>query len=594
MKPVAQLVLILLLCSQSALADNAGQAAAARSILERWQQDHAEPVNRSLHIVCWTPSDREFPAGYRERMSRMLLHIQDFYGREMERNGFGWKSFNLQQDEQSQVVLHEVHGKYPMARYEKQSGREIRDECLPVLKQAGIDAEQETIAIFCNLATWDAEKLEFVHQSPYYAGGTYRGGTAWQLDSPELDTLNLAKKEPLIRDGEYGRISLGKHNSIFIGGMAHELGHAFGLPHCREQPHEKPLGTALMGAGNRTYGDELRAEGKGTFLTFAHALQLASHPQFCERMETEQQQVTVSLDDITIEAAGKAIKVEGTISGSPPIYGVLAYFDPEGNSNYNAAVSAAVPDANGRFELECSALAPGKRALLRLVPLHANGALSNRGSLSQMQFPYSVSADGTPDLGTIEIKQQLQSLIEALQRNDRTKAEELAAQLQNPRAKEIAAALMEDMSSQPTPAAYQGPEESVPLSDLQPDSEKVGWLRPTRNRVPERSMLLESHGQIFARGLYAHAPARHVYSLDRNWQRLSGKVGLASGHAGSVKFQILGDGRLLWESPVVKADQIHKFDVDVVNVQALELSTSATDDGPGSDWGLWLEPMLSR
>lgn len=590
----APLLLIFLLIPASVQAENIEQAAAAGEILERWQQDHAEPVKRSLHIVCWTPEDREFPAGYRERMSRMLLHIQDFYGREMERNGFGRKSFNLVLDEQRQVVLHEVRGKFPMARYQKQSGREIREECLPVLRAAGIDAERETIAIFCNLATWNEQKLEFVHQSPYYAGGTYRSGTAWQLDSPELDTLNLPKKQPIMRDGEYGRISFGKHNSIFIGGMAHELGHAFGLPHCREQPHEKPLGTALMGAGNRTYGDELREEGKGTFLTFAHALQLASHPQFCEQMETEQQQVTVTLDDLSIAAVGKAIRVEGTISGSPPIYGVLAYFDPEGNSNYNAAVTSTVPDANGRFELECSALVPGKRALLRLVPLHANGALSNRDSLSQMQFPYSVSADGSPDLGTIEIKQELQPLVEALHRDDRPKAEELAARLQNPRAQEIAAALMDDVSSQPTPVACPESKRSVSLSDLQPDSEKVGWFQPTRNRVPKRSLLLESHGQIFVRGLYAHAPARHVYSLGQSWQRLSGNVGLAAGQSGSVKFQILGDGRVLWESPVVKADQIETFDVSVENVGTLELITSPTEDGPNSDWGLWLEPTLSR
>ena len=132
----------------------------------------------------------------------------------------------------------------------------------------------------CNLATWDEEKLRFTHKSPYYAGGSFRSGTAWQLDSPELDTQNLELKQPIIRDGQYGRISLGKHNSIFIGGIAHELGHALGLPHCKARPDEAVRGTALMGSGNRTYGDELRGDGRGSVLTLAHALRLASHPQF--------------------------------------------------------------------------------------------------------------------------------------------------------------------------------------------------------------------------------------------------------------------------------------------------------------------------
>ena len=89
----------------------------------------------------------------------------------------------------------------------------------------------------------------------------------------------------MITDGEYGRISLGKHNSIFIGGMAHELGHALGLPHCRGSADEAQLGTALMGSGNRTFGDEIRGEGRGTFLSRAHALRLASHPQFSNSLQ---------------------------------------------------------------------------------------------------------------------------------------------------------------------------------------------------------------------------------------------------------------------------------------------------------------------
>ena len=82
-----------------------------------------------------------------------------------------------------------------------------------------LDPDRETIVFFCNLATWDDEKKTFTHQSPYYAGGNAQGGNAWQLDSPELDTTNLPLKEPKIHDGQYGHISLGKHNSIFIGGM---------------------------------------------------------------------------------------------------------------------------------------------------------------------------------------------------------------------------------------------------------------------------------------------------------------------------------------------------------------------------------------
>lgn len=85
----------------------------------------------------------------------------------------------------------------------------------------------------------------------------------------------------MLRDGQYGRISLGKYNSIFVGGVCHELGHALGLPHNMERPDEqKAFGTALMGSGNRTYGDNLRDEGRGSFLTLGEGLRLAAHPLF--------------------------------------------------------------------------------------------------------------------------------------------------------------------------------------------------------------------------------------------------------------------------------------------------------------------------
>ena len=243
----------------------ADQAKAAQKILTQWQETAPEPGERFLHIVCWTPNDRELPADYENRLTRIMLHIQDFYAREMQRNGLGYLSFNLQMTDQKKVVLHTVKGKHPTSHYGKPSGNEIRNECHETLVKAGIDPKQETVVIFCNLADWDAEKLRFTHKSPYYARGTNRGGTAWQLDSAELDIPNISLKEPMIHDGEYGRISLGKHNSIFIGGIAHELGHALGLPHNREKNENRVRGRALMGSGNRTYGDELRNEGPGSF-----------------------------------------------------------------------------------------------------------------------------------------------------------------------------------------------------------------------------------------------------------------------------------------------------------------------------------------
>jgi len=250
-------------CASLATADETGGSeeagtARARSILDAWHADAPEPGDRRLHVICWRANDRDFASGHRERIDRILTDIQAFYRTEMERHGLGPRTIRLDRDADGRLVVHEVVGAGAFADYEGRDGGRIRDECRPVLRERGIDIDGETIMIFTNLADWDPKTLSFRHKSPYYATGDQRAGTAWQLDSPELDITNLPLKQPLIRDAQYGRISLGKHNSIFIGGIAHELGHALGLPHCCERDDEAVRGTALMGSGNRTYGDDRR------------------------------------------------------------------------------------------------------------------------------------------------------------------------------------------------------------------------------------------------------------------------------------------------------------------------------------------------
>jgi hypothetical protein len=475
-----------------------------------------------------------------------------------------------------------------------QSGSEIRNECLPLLKQAGIDASRETILIFCNLATWNEEQRRFTHKSPYYAGGSFRSGTAWQLDSPELDANNLKLKQPMIRDGQYGRISLGKHNSIFIGGIAHELGHALGLPHCKARPEEATRGTALMGSGNRTYGDELRDEGQGSFLTLAHALRLASHPQFSGSVKGMNDRATASIDDLSIVADGKSIRVSGKVKGEPPVYAVVAYFDPAGGSDYDSTTAMAVPANDGIFELTSEALRRGKQGELRLFPLHANGSAAGQMSRTKFRYPYSISDDGVPDLSAIQLRFDLAPVLDALAKNDFQLATQLADAIKSPKAAAVARRLTRPTRPTQTPVEFDGDSASVELTNLKPDSVQVGWGRPAFNRVPDRVPLLECGGQIFETGIYAHAPAEHTYRLGARWKKLTGKAGLASGHNGSVEFEITGDGKRLWKSRVVKAGTVVEFDVPLDGVQKVKLLTHPTDDGPGSDWGLWLEPSLHR
>lgn len=588
------LFLLPLACLHGQVPGESEKARAALKILDSWHKDDPKEARRVLHFVLWTPKGRAAPEKYEERLTRIMTHIRNFYADEMERLGFGRRSINLPMNG-DKLKVHLIEGAKPEAEYGMSSGQEIRRECLPVLREKGIEADQETLVIFCNLARWDEEKLVFTHQSPHYAGGTFRGGTAWQLDSPELDTLNLPLKKPMMRDGQYGRISLGKHNSIFIGGIAHELGHALGLPHCRERPDEAVRGTALMGSGNRTYGDELRGEGKGSFLTLAHALRLASHPQFSGSIKGMNLPVSAEMENLDLSVEGKAIKVSGRVVASPPAYAVVAYFDPEGGSDYNATTATAIPDEEGNFTLSCDALVPGKPGELRLIPLHVNGSTGGWLSQTRFKYPYQVKQDGTPDLGTFRTYAALGPVIEALRRNDRQAAVSAARQLDDPDLRELAGNVVEHgRNAKTSPAEADQKTKTVPLTDFTPSRARVGWRRPAYNHLPEPPYLLEAGGRIFKTGIYAHAPAEHRYDLGGKWKSLKGSAGIPSSKGGSVQFEIKGDGKSRWKSKTVRGGGVVTYSLDVSGVKSIDFIVDPTPDGSGSDWGLWLEPTLGR
>jgi hypothetical protein len=545
-------------------------------------------------VAYFVPADREPLGRYEERLDRVMTEVQRFYREGMIAAGYGPKTFGLDRDARNRLRVHLVRGRHPMATYGRNASDAVRREVQAALSKEGINLDRDTWVIFQVLLRWDGDRATEV--GPYCGGGTYLAGTAWVYDDQRLDPRLLGSKAP---GGYYGQpCSLGEFNSHYVGGVAHELGHAFGLPHDCQRLADQKRGLSLMGGGNHTYGQEQRGEGPGTFLSAASAMMLAASRPFAGDRPDARQRPTCRLSDVDARFLDGKLVLTGRVAAQPTAFGIAALNDwAQIPADYDAVSWTCPIQSDGRFRLEVGEMRPGL-VQLRLRVCHANGAAS------EFAFDYQVDARGRPDVDVFRYRLALDEAVEAYAAGDRARAESLAADLGKRFAdlsevRRKAAHLQALLRPAPLKPLSEIPAEDgwVPLSRATPRSESVGWGRPLRDEVLiERpgQCFLQVGGHFFERGLFAHAPASHQWALARQWQRFRTAYGLQDGHEGSVVFVVRGDGRELHRSAVVRDHTLRKLEVDVRRVDLLELVVEDGGDGANSDWGVWVSPQLGK
>lgn len=134
--------------------------------------------------------------------------------------------------------------------------------------------------------------------------------------------------------------------------------------------------------------------------------------------------------------------------------------------------------------------------------------------------------------------------------------------------------------------------ETVPLSTLDLSKMRQGWGTPQIDRsVTEQPLSIG--GQKFAGGVGTHASSALWIDLAGGSDKFTASVGAddaAANQSGSVTFKIVGDGRKLWESAVLKPGQpAVSVAVDLKGIKTLLLLVGDAGDGVNFDHADWAD-----
>ncbi|RYG65146.1 melibiase, partial [bacterium] len=140
-------------------------------------------------------------------------------------------------------------------------------------------------------------------------------------------------------------------------------------------------------------------------------------------------------------------------------------------------------------------------------------------------------------------------------------------------------------------SAFAQPTSSVRLENLDLARLTNGYGTLQRGKTSDGNVL-SLGGRKLEHGQGVHAPSTAFIALNRTAQRFKALVGVddeIKDQRASIEFRVLGDGKVLWKSGIMRAGaQPQAVDVDLTGVAVLQLDV--TDGGDGrdydhADWG---------
>lgn len=587
---VLPFLLLLAGCGRSVEADPAGATliSSALPAIEAFHRDEARS-GAILRVVYFHPADREPLPGYQERLDRVLADVSAFYRDGLRRFGYACDGIPYEKQD-GRLRLHVVRGKKPASAYSYASGNEIERE----IQQALGFSRKYVLAI--HALCHREEGGRYVFNSPYYGSAGPGRGFCHAADCELLDPRLLGYASPVViaeHNDPHWEMTVGEFNTKYIGGIAHELGHALGLAHekgCIDEPANL---VSLMSDGNHHYREQLHGGKRPAYLSRTAALSLISHPLLTGTDRGRWSDPQAEFKELKMGADGQVLRIRGHVEAKIPAYAVVAYAWTIQSDEHFARPYPVVLDAEGRFELRLIDLMTTHPYALRLVSFHVNGAR------------HVINRDFGHDLNGRPVAPWVVSEAERAvlqQQPDATSllTDEAIAQASK-EDQRLLRILREVFDPPPLIELATTSQSTAFLSDAKWQSASVGWGQPARNHCwfdaqIRGQVFLQVGGHIHDKGLYAHSASRYVFDLGGRWKQFRAKIGLHDNAniQGSVVFRVLGDGRELYRSRVLHTLSHEKAVIDVTGVRTLELLCDGAEGHIHSSWAIWADPRVSR
>ena len=138
-------------------------------------------------------------------------------------------------------------------------------------------------------------------------------------------------------------------------------------------------------------------------------------------------------------------------------------------------------------------------------------------------------------------------------------------------------------------------EEQLYVSSLRIDRIRQGWGKPQRDKSVGGKQI-SIGGKSFEKGIGTHSESVCLIQTNDSIEEFSAQVGIddeMGNGRGSVEFQVIGDGKVLWQSGLMKGGEAAKpVKVRIAGVKELLLKVTDGGDGGRCDHADWADAKL--